>query len=97
MIPFFRCAECGDHVKATEYGECAYCGGDVEIIDGGEMIDIETMDRDALIAEIRRLRDILSDYANTPQAELMLKVEKLKRENRALRKMVGERHGAEGK
>lgn len=34
MTPFFRCAECGDHVKATEYGECAYCGGDVEIIDG---------------------------------------------------------------
>jgi hypothetical protein len=61
------------------------------------MIDIDAMDRDALIAEIRRLRDILSDYANTPQAELMLKVEKLKRENRALRKMVGERHGAEGK
>lgn len=56
MTPFFRCAECGDHVKGSEYGECAYCGGDVEIIDGGSMTDIETMDRDALIAEIRRLR-----------------------------------------
>lgn len=78
MTPFFRCAECGDHVKATEYGECAYCGGDVEIIDGeAQMIDIDHLERRikyrdedepllppspeevlALIAEIRRLREI---------------------------------------
>ena len=52
---WFNCWECG-RTKANEYSECAYCGGDVEIIDGGEMIDIDAMDRDALIAEIRRLR-----------------------------------------
>lgn len=46
MNTFFRCAECGDHVKATEYGECAYCGGDVEIIDGeAQMIDIDHLER----------------------------------------------------
>jgi|GEM_PF-4994469 len=43
----------------------------------------------ALIAEIRRLQGILSDYNGTEKEVLMARVEKLERENRALGKMVG--------
>lgn len=45
----------------------------------------------ALIAEIRRLQGILSDYNGTEKEQLMARVEKLGRENRALGRVVGER------
>lgn len=45
----------------------------------------------ALIAEIRRLQSILSAYHGTTKEQLMARVDKLERENRALGKMVGER------
>lgn len=44
-----------------------------------------------MIAEIRRLQGILSDYNGTEKEVLMARVEKLERENRALGKMMGER------
>lgn len=44
--------------------------------------------RNELMAEIRRLRGILSDYSGTSQAELMGRVEILKRENDALGRML---------
>lgn len=43
----------------------------------------------ALIAEIRRLQGILSDYNGTTKEQLMARVDKLERENRALGRMIG--------
>lgn len=45
----------------------------------------------SLIAEIRRIQSILSDYHGTEKEVLMARVEKLERENRALGRMMGER------